>query len=277
MFEWLKKYWIVLVIVGFLIVIVDTTISSMWTCHPPPEGATNSIKNQYVGSCSNLHGPFLSSAGWLVSFMDRHEGFFVGLFTAGLAVFTAALWRSTDKLWAAGERQLSIAESAAATSRDQLKIMAAVEGPIPIFAEMKLVQFKKIPGEDALGERLPPGIIPPHCRIIFAIENKGRTPLRMLELCIEKFIGTALPDTPKYANKTTWHLVLEKGPVWIRADDSQIVITAGEIGKLAAGGSLWVYGYFTYLNLLDERREHKFIARWDLTKGFLADNRAGYL
>jgi hypothetical protein len=50
-------------------------------------------------------------------------------FTFGLLVFTGLLWRSTDKLWAAGEKQFGLlSETAVAQSRDmQISIKAADE------------------------------------------------------------------------------------------------------------------------------------------------------
>jgi len=79
---------------------------------------------------------------------------------------------------------------------------------------------------------------------------------------------------------TPWPLVLEKGPIWIRADDEQIVITAADVGAALAayqsGGAFWVFGYFAYRNLLNERVEHKFLARWDQTHRFVAENRPRY-
>src|SRR5450432_2929347 len=40
-----------------------------------------------------------------ISFMDHHEGFFVGLFTFFLAISTTFLWRFTVDLYEAGENQ----------------------------------------------------------------------------------------------------------------------------------------------------------------------------
>jgi hypothetical protein len=40
-----------------------------------------------------------------IRYVDDNEGFFVAFFTLFLGLATIALWRSTDKLWAAGELQ----------------------------------------------------------------------------------------------------------------------------------------------------------------------------
>lgn len=245
-------------------------------------------------------------AGMLLSFergfewikRDDNDKAVVAGFTIVLAISTIGLWFATNRLWAAGERQLTLlGETSAAQSRDmqasiaaaqqsanaaqmQAAIMVAVEGPIPLVVEIKLAQYANIPGENLITDPLPPGPIQPNCRILFAIENKGRTPLRLVELCIEKHVGRALPDVPTYTHKTPWGLVLEKGPIWIRGTDGQIEITPAEVGQTkavyASGGAFWVYGYLAYLDLLNQRAEHKFLVRWELRTGFVPDNRAGY-
>jgi hypothetical protein len=190
----------------------------------------------------------------------------IAIFTTILGCFTISLAKSTR-----------IAANAALRQAD---VMMAVESPMPLVVGFNLVQYTQIPGETVVADPLPPGPIPPNCRFLFCIENKGRAPLRMIELCVEKFAGLALPDQPNYMHKTAWSLVLEKGPLWIRGDDQHIVITAADIDSVSAAyedaGAFWVFGYFAYRNLLNERIEHKFLARWDLMQGFVGENRPRY-
>jgi hypothetical protein len=74
--------------------------------------------------------------------------------------------------------------------------------------------------------------------------------------------------------------MLEKGPIWIRAGDALTEITPADATAAAAAyrnnGAFWIYGYFAYRNLLSERVEHKFLARWDLTQGFIPETRPAY-
>lgn len=107
MFEWLKKYWIVLMLVGFLIAILDSTLSTIMTCHPAPNQSGQAIQEQQENECTALRGPVLITLESIVGFLDEHGEAVAGAFTIVLAFFTAALWRSTDKLWEAGERQLA--------------------------------------------------------------------------------------------------------------------------------------------------------------------------
>jgi hypothetical protein len=169
---------------------------------------------------------------------------------------------------------------AALAAQRQANVIMAVESPIPVVVALKLTQYTQIPGETFAADPLPPGPIPPNCRLYLCVENKGRTPLRMIELCIEKFAGLELPSTPNYSHIISWPLVLEKGPIWIRGDEQQIVVTAAEVGAAAAAyqanGAFWAFGYFAYWNLLNERIEQKFLARWDLNHGFVSESRPRY-
>jgi len=40
--------------------------------------------------------------------------------------------------------------------------------------------------------------------------------------------------------------------------------------------SLWIFGYFTYLNVIGDELTHKFMARWDLTRGLVGERHQGY-
>jgi hypothetical protein len=103
MFAWLQRFLPAIFLSLCLIAILDATLSSIATCHPEHSSAI-SEKSQ---ECTALAGPILASVVAMVDFLDRHGEAVVGVFTIVLAGFTGALWRSTDKLWEAGERQLS--------------------------------------------------------------------------------------------------------------------------------------------------------------------------
>ena len=174
---------------------------------------------------------------------------------------------------------LKIADKSATTAEKSTAISFAIENPLPLIGAFKLVQYDQIPGETSIVDPVPGGFIPPNCRMLFLVENKGRAVLRMPELCVEKFIGASLPSSPTYRSGIPWGLYLEKGPIWIRFNDEQSVITASEASAANASypeGAFWVYGYIAYLDLFNERLQYKFLWRWDLTTGFVPENRTGY-
>jgi hypothetical protein len=195
-----------------------------------------------------------------------------GFFTLWVAAFTGLLALCTFRLFGA-TRDVALA------SQKQAIISSTVEGPMPLISAMKLVQYQQIPGEIAVTDPVPPGPIPTNCRILPLIENKGRTPLRPLELCVEKFAGSTLPARPSYTQIEPFGLVLEKGPLWIRLADTQAYLNPTDVASANAAypnGAFWVFGYLAHLSLLNERVEYKFLWRWDLVNGFVPDNRLGY-
>jgi hypothetical protein len=62
-----------------------------------------------------------------LSLIDRHNGFFSLLGTGAVACFTLALWRSTDRLWESGEKQIA---SAGRASEAALRSVAISESAL---------------------------------------------------------------------------------------------------------------------------------------------------
>jgi hypothetical protein len=234
--------------------------------HAPPSSEIRRDQATAEAASKNHKGDQLESF-WQRTFNDP-----TAFFTLWVAAFTAILSFSTMRLW-------FVTRIAASAALRQANVMIGVESPMPLIVGFNIVQYSQIPGETVVADPYR-GPIQADCRFLFCIENKGRAPLPLLELCIEKFAGTTLPQRPAYIHVAPWGLVLEKGPIWIRADDAMIEITPADATAAAAAyrnnGAFWVYGYFAYRNLLSERVEHKFLARWDLTNGFMAENRPAY-
>jgi len=237
-----------------------------WSCKPQYE--TNHPGNKSISSvlCSPLK-QLSESSGHAkdnadeIKITDKLLALFNGLLV--LVGFLQAYW---------------LYDTGVSTRRLQ-ELFLAVGSAMPMIVGLKLVQYTQIPGENVVADPLPPGPIQPNCRILFCVENKGRSPSRMTDLCIEKCAGLTLPEEATYSHVIPWPLVLEKGPLWIRGDDQHIVVTPADLAALAAHGNqgaFWVYGYFFYRNLLNERLRHGFLFRWDHTIGFVPENRPGY-
>jgi hypothetical protein len=159
---------------------------------------------------------------------DKRETFWqrtfndpTAFFTLWVAAFTGVLGFSTIGLW-------FVNRTAANAALRQANVMIAVESPIPLIMGFNIVQFSQIPGETVVADPYR-GPIQPNCRFLFCVENKGRTPLPLLELCIEKFAGTALPQKPIYSHAVPWELILEKGP---KGDFRGVAVTSRPLGKV---------------------------------------------
>jgi hypothetical protein len=84
-------------------------------CLPPQEICEAGKDGQK--SCT-LYGLPLFVLIKIAEFIENHEPFFTATASVAIAAFTFTLWRATDKLWTAGERQLGHSES---TAKRQLR------------------------------------------------------------------------------------------------------------------------------------------------------------
>ena len=95
----------------------------------PPPAATENQRSDRENGSAQVGSPASSQAAdeksghdeessgdkdWSKIFFDHLPDWFVALFTFVLAVFTALLWHSTNKLWLAGEKQMKLIEANAA-------------------------------------------------------------------------------------------------------------------------------------------------------------------
>ncbi|MCW6512849.1 hypothetical protein [Lichenifustis flavocetrariae] len=94
--------------------------------HPHSE---DDEREEEITSYAKAHPGVCGIAGFprmTVGYLDHHEGFFVGLFTMALFGATFFLWRSTEKLWKAGEDQRVLSEKIAIdqsiNTRESLRI-----------------------------------------------------------------------------------------------------------------------------------------------------------
>lgn len=94
---------------------------------PPTAHENGEHGDGKVGQSGKGHAVACGLIGFIpsvIGFMDHHEGFFVGGFTSLLFAATMLLWRSTNALWEAGERQIAHLEGSA---ERQLRAYVSVE------------------------------------------------------------------------------------------------------------------------------------------------------
>jgi hypothetical protein len=99
--------------------IIDTGISLALTCHEPsyqPGSGQDSATD-----CSVFQAPIFRFLFWFANAFDNHGEAVIALFTIVLAISTIGLWRSTRKLWEAGEKQIAVAAFAANSSEQSAR------------------------------------------------------------------------------------------------------------------------------------------------------------
>lgn len=149
----LKRNWalIWLVYLAFAEVLSLVSVPDLSLCLIQPEHSQQSSNQIETKYCPAFHTgaalAFEKVDGWL----ERHDKSVIGVFTIVLAISTIGLWLATNKLWAAGERQLVHLDGA---SKHQLRAYIHIE---------KVEVLGKLNSDVA-----------PHFRITF--KNYGHTP-----------------------------------------------------------------------------------------------------
>jgi hypothetical protein len=171
MLEQSQKHWRSIFALIAIWLVFECAISWAAFCDP-----INYPTDQNAGQEYNcvLRGPVVSIVrfiyrGWTHIF-DKPDAY-VALFTAVLAFFTLALWRSTDKLWDAGERQLRLME----TSREQQNL------------ETRILQRAYISVEPGGVHQFRDGTDRLSCKII--VRNAGNLPAREVAWFIDRVIS----------------------------------------------------------------------------------------
>jgi hypothetical protein len=96
MLDFVRKTWPALLLALALVLILDGTISTLLTCHPPDDskGSHNNQEN-----CTVFRGPLISLISISGDFFEKHDKGIVAAFTVILAISTILLWWSTRQLW----------------------------------------------------------------------------------------------------------------------------------------------------------------------------------
>jgi hypothetical protein len=169
--------------------------------------------------------------------------------------------------------------------RKSLRATVTIESPIAVIPEMKIVPYSGWGERDGLVDRLAPGPIPDFCRVLISVINLGKSSMQITSFCIEREVLAELPLAPNYRTiDRAWNPWLgfypHQPPLWFRANDhlTELRFSDAQRQSIQAGtATLWIYGYFTYLNALEEELTHKFMARWDLQQGLVGEQRPGYI
>ena len=78
-------------------------VSTLATCQQPN---TEEQKQRSGNSCGFADSLTYRAGEYVTEWIDRRHDFVTAAATVVIALFTIALWRATDRLWGAGERQL---------------------------------------------------------------------------------------------------------------------------------------------------------------------------
>jgi hypothetical protein len=297
MFDWpkiLKRFWPAIILALALLLIVDGTISSLETCHPPNSASNGQNSDK---DCTVLQGPLISLIVGIGDFVGDHDKGIVAAFTAILALSTIGLWTSTINLYLSGEKQIrssrqvaaiqaqlarqqlrlakETAERQAKEIQDQIKIARdgaiaakrSADAVVSVELPILIMDFANLtaPGIATFGPKTP---IPAKFRPIFRFTNFGRSPAQITAGCLEWIIvakGTDLPLPPSYQRIFPYsnNVVLIKDAHIPLDVPSEISLSAEQVITInEARHFLWFYGFIAYRDFLGEPHEVRFCIKW---------------
>lgn len=154
------------------VAIIDTGISLALTCHEQsyqPGSGQNSVE-----ACSVFQGPIFRGFIWFANAFDEHGEAVIAAFTIILAISTIGLWRSTRKLWEAGEKQIAVAAFAANSSEQSARAAQRAAAIMGQTAERQLRAYVFLDPDKVLEElRVAVGEEPSG---MLRVKNFGLTP-----------------------------------------------------------------------------------------------------
>jgi hypothetical protein len=283
MFDWpkiLKQFWPAIILSLALLLILDGTISSLETCHPPnsASGGQNSDKD-----CTVLQGPLISLIIGIGDFVGDHDKGIVAAFTAILALSTIGLWTATINLYKAGKDQLSTSRKIAAIQarqtrssiKEAIKASAAAEKSANAAVAVERARFYAViehnftkcidaaaawDGPRDQEERDLPIDVTPMAKIRF--KNYGKTPGIIYEVGCGIEYSEKVPD-PVFDVKAMSENMIAAGE--FSESFGEVIsgmMTMTQAKKVRSGrGTIWIFGYANYEDVFGERQVHSFFQR----------------
>jgi hypothetical protein len=214
--------------------------------------------------------------------LGDNDGAIVALATIVLAIFTWALWRSTEKLWLADQEgradtMESIRQARRAAEAAEIAAQAALGIELPRL-ELECVSLR------ATADPFTASAIA-YGSVVVSLKNYGRTPAHLLETQVGFCTDYYLPAVPKYgpSARKPAELGAVVLPRQVKSFDlsGRFTINFDGARSIAADEmDLWVYGFVGFRDFLGGRWRSKFCVRYAPIKGspsfVIYDNNPAY-
>jgi hypothetical protein len=273
MLAWLRKFAPAIFLAFCLLAILDATLSSLATCHPITEHGSSAAGSQENDECTAFAGPVLTSLIATVDFLDYHGEAVTGVFTIVLALFTAALWHSTDKMWDASERQFRLAKETGDRQAREIQEQLRLTRENIEFARLEFNAAHRPQLVIRESHILIPTGRSPAAGVRFLVANAGSGPADIVEsFVILEFNDTAtlLPLQPPDHSNSIGPIRIEPGNSIEREFGSNInfPMYTNEQGRhMAHPGNvtprIWLRGFIVYLDNNRVRRRMAFCRGYD--------------
>lgn len=234
---------------------------------------------QYEGGTFN---GFLALLAYLEVAIDAHEKLFIVGSTIAIAVFTGTLYRATSGLLDAAERQkadmresLEIARKSSDAASLQARTAIAERMPVVAWVGQKLVEFNT--EGVAIRDPAAPGVPPPIFRPVMTIRNTGPTRVYFHQFGLRCEVREQLPPDPFYDGMALLGALVLAEHDQSFASGEPVILSEAQIQEIGHGATkLWVYGFLTYNDFLDEAHQIGFCFRWDTAAGLVNDGPPAY-
>jgi hypothetical protein len=244
MLSWLKTYWPVVVLGLMMIAVIDSTLSSLLTCHPVGGNTGAGADSQQAKeNCTAFGGPVLATLTWIAEVSHKYEGLITAAFTVVLAVFTGRLWYSTEGLFRV------------------TKTVADADRPHMIPAEMTISGLRQPPAED--------GLIKTTFKYKFI--NYGRSPAFMKRFCLMVRIGAdELEPIPSYGDATSTDFIIVVNGWWGSTESDPTIVSVkpdDAVEILSENSKMIVLGFIEYSDPASQPHKMRFAYRLSYGNG----------
>ncbi len=209
----LRRHWLPVVLSIALLLVLDGTISWLWSCHPlSHHNGGNQNRDE---ECTVFGGPLISLIFGFGNFFETHDKGIVAAFTVILALSTIGLWISTRNLYKGSEIQIRTSRKIAAIQarqtrasiREAVKAANAAEKSADAAVATERARFYAVIEDNFVNcinaaaswggpreheERPLPSDSQPLARIRF--KNYGKTPGIVTEVGTQILYGEQPPD-----------------------------------------------------------------------------------
>lgn len=218
----------------------------------------------------------------------------IALFTVILAISTIGLWKATNRLWLAGEKQMElIAANSSKQSRDmqasiaaQRKAADAAMLSARAYIGIQLPILRVEPGHNGTGAAIVDGVQHEYLYVYtLNVRNLGRTEAIPVRLQVGFFVGENLPSEPTYAFNDSVEIdtIIKERPdegVAFRISDYTGDFPIGTLKLIEAKATtLWFFCNIHYRDFMQEPHEAGFCWRWTVYQGkgdFRVDDTPAY-
>jgi hypothetical protein len=147
-----RRSWalISLVYLAFAEVLSWAPVSDLSLCLIQPEHNEQASDHDSKKYCPAFHVGAALAFEKADSWLERHDKSVIGAFTIVLAISTIGLWLATNKLWAAGERQIRLSQYATGISASAIGVTREIgEAQVRAYVRIKQAEIYFL-GDDGL-------------------------------------------------------------------------------------------------------------------------------